>query len=85
MDKRNFFSALATQIQSYSPTPLDALAPQDKLFSTGLIDSLNIVELIEFVERYCKIQVNPTEFSMDNFDSMASIADYVERKRSSQG
>ena len=84
MDKQDFFSALATQIQSCSPTPLDALAPEDKLFSTGLIDSLNIVELIEFVERYCKIRVNPTEFSMDNFDSLESIAKYVERKLSSQ-
>ena len=60
------------------------MAPEVKLFSTGLIDSLNIVELIEFVERYCKIRVNPTEFSMDNFDSLESIAKYVERKLSSQ-
>ena len=84
MDKQDFFSTLARQIQSFSTIPLDALAPEEKLFSTGLIDSLNIVELIEFIERYCKIRVNPTEFSMDNFDSMASIADYVERKLSSQ-
>jgi acyl carrier protein len=84
MDRQAFLTALATQIQSFSPVELDALAPRDKLFSSGLIDSLNIVELIEFVERHCKIRVNPTEFSIDNFDCLESIANYVERKLSSQ-
>lgn len=84
MNKSEFYAALAGRFQSFSPVPLDELTPEDKLFTSGLIDSLNIVELIEFIEQFCAIKVNPTEFSMDNFDSMASIASYVERKLSSK-
>jgi acyl carrier protein len=84
MNKTDFYAALTQKLQSFSPVPLDDLAPDDKLFSSGLIDSLNIVEIIEFVEQYCRIQVNPTEFSMDNFDSMASVAGYVENKLTGQ-
>ena len=82
MNKTDFYAALSEKLQSFSPVPLDDLAPEDKLFSAGLLDSLNIVEIIEFVERYCGIQVNPTELSMDNFDSMASVAGYVQNKLS---
>jgi acyl carrier protein len=82
MNKANFFTALTEKLQSFNPIPLDTLSPNDKLFSSGLIDSLNIVEIIEFIERYFDIQVNPTEFSMDNFDSMTSIAEYVADKLS---
>jgi acyl carrier protein len=82
MNKVEFFTALSERLQSFSPVPLDALNPDDRLFSSGLIDSLNIVEIIEFIEGYFDIQVNPTEFSMDNFDSMTSIAEYVSDKLS---
>ncbi len=82
MNKTDFYAALTEKLQSFSPVPLNDLAPEDKLFSAGLLDSLNIVEIIEFVERYCGIQVNPTELSMDNFDSMASVAGYVQNKLS---
>jgi acyl carrier protein len=84
MDKTDFFAALVDKLQTFSPVPLDELSPNDKLFSSGLIDSLNIVEIIEFVEHYCGIQVKPTEFSMENFDSMASVAGYVEHKLASK-
>lgn len=82
MDKSEFYAALTGKLQSFSPVPLDDLTPDDRLFSSGLMDSLNIVEIIEFVEQYCGIQVNPTELSMDNFDSMASMAGYVQHKLS---
>lgn len=82
MNKADFFKALAEIIQSYSAVPIDTLDPDDKLFSSGLIDSLNIVEVIEFIESYYGIQISPTDFSMDNFDSMTAIARYAADKLS---
>jgi acyl carrier protein len=84
MNRSDFYAALMGKLQAFSPIPLVDLTPTDKLFSSGLVDSLNIVEIIEFVEQYCSIQVMPTEFSMENFDSMASVAGYVENKLSDE-
>ncbi len=82
MDRLEFYAALTTKLQSFSAVPLDTFTPDDRLFSSGLVDSLNVVEIIQFVESYFGIQVDPTDLSMDNFDSMASLAGYVENKLS---
>ncbi len=82
MDSTDFYAALTEKLQSFSSLPLDAVTPDDPLFSSGLVDSLNLVEIIQFVESYFKIQVDPTDLSMDNFNSMASVAGYVENKLS---
>ena len=80
MNKLEFYAALTDKLQSLSSYPLDDFTPVDRLFSSGLVDSLNIVEIIQFVESYFSIQVDPTDLSMDNFDSMASVAGYVQDK-----
>lgn len=80
MNKLEFYAALTDKLQSLSSFPLDDFTPEDHLFSSGLVDSLNIVEIIQFVESYFGIQVDPTDLSMDNFDSMASVAGYVQNK-----
>ncbi len=82
MNKPEFYAAFTNALQSFSSVPLDSFTPDDRLFSTGLVDSLNIVEIIQFVESYFGIQVEPTDLSMDNFDSMTSVAGYVENKLS---
>ncbi len=82
MNRLEFYAALTAKLQSLSAVPLDDFTSDDRLFSSGLVDSMNIVEIILFVETYFDIQVDPTDLSMDNFDSMASVAGYVENKLS---
>ncbi len=47
------------------------------LFSAGLIDSLNLVQLVAFVEKQYGIKVGPMDLSLENFDSVRSIASFV--------
>ena len=47
----------------------------------GIIDSMNVMELIAFVEESFGIQINDDEIMPDNFDSVSRIAAFVERKR----
>ena len=61
MNKLEFYAALTDKLQSLSPFTLDDFTPEDRLFSSGLVDSLNIVEIILFVESYFGIQVDPTD------------------------
>ena len=48
----------------------------------GIIDSMNVMELIAFVEECFRIQINDDDITPDNFDSVSRIAAFVERKRS---
>lgn len=53
------------------------VAPDTELFSTGLLDSVELVSLIAFVEQNAMINVRPAEVTLDNFDTVARIIDYV--------
>lgn len=49
------------------------------LFSSGLIDSFALVELITFIESHCGIHVNTMDVTLENLDSIELILRYVER------
>ena len=50
------------------------------LFSTGLLDSFCLVDLLAYVESEAGIRVRPTDISLENFDSVERIAQYVQRR-----
>lgn len=47
------------------------------LFSGGLIDSLNVLALVSFVEAEIGREIPPAEITIENFDSINRIAHYV--------
>lgn len=47
----------------------------------GLVDSLGLMQIVEFVETEYGIVVDETELVPRNFRDLGSIADFVERKR----
>lgn len=55
--------------------------PDDASFlEEGIIDSMNVMELILFVEEKFGVAVADDEIVPDNFDSVARIAAFVRRK-----
>ena len=46
----------------------------------GIIDSMNVMELIMFVEEKFGLEVADEEIVPDNFDSVSKIAAYIRRK-----
>jgi acyl carrier protein len=48
------------------------------LFSTGIIDSFALVDLINFIEGRCGFRVNSMDVTLDNLDSIARILAYVD-------
>ncbi len=46
----------------------------------GIIDSMNVMELIMFVEENFHLEVADEEIVPDNFDSVAKIAAYIRHK-----
>ena len=52
------------------------------LLREGTIDSLGVVELVEFVQKQFKLKVDQEDVIPENFDSVARLSAYVRRKMS---
>ena len=55
--------------------PLDGGSP---LFSTGMLDSMLMVNLIAFVEESAQIQVRGEDVTLENFDTADSIVRFAQ-------
>lgn len=50
------------------------------IFDTGLLDSMGLLFLIEFLKEEYDVDVEDEELNPENFESINSIADFVEGK-----
>jgi len=50
------------------------------LLESGIIDSTGVMEMLLFVEEEFDIEVPPEDLLPENFNSIAGLADYIQRK-----
>ena len=50
---------------------------QTLLFSSNVLDSFSLVDLMMFIEKEAGIKIEPLEVTLDNFDSMERIFNFV--------
>lgn len=58
------------------PYPFDA-----SFLENGIIDSMNVLELVMFVEEKFKVKVDDGDIVPDNFDSVSKLAVYISSKK----
>lgn len=58
------------------------LADDAPLFSSGLLDSFSLVDLISFLETEVGIRIGALEVTLENLDSVDRILAFVDRKTS---
>ena len=58
-----------------------AIGDGDPLLGHGILDSLGILEVVAFVEREFEITVADEELLPESFESIRSIARFVDEKR----
>ena len=58
----------------------EPIAPGTLLFSTGLLDSVAMLNVIGFVEERARIEVPASDVTLENFDSPERIASYVDAR-----
>mgnify|MGYP003836150431 FL=1 len=51
----------------------------DSLFSSGLLDSLSVTELIAFLETRLQTNINVAQLSLDDLDSVDAIVELAGR------
>jgi acyl carrier protein len=56
--------------------------PDTRLFSTGIVDSFGVLELIAFVERAFGVDIDLSAHALEDFDTASKIAALVRRLQS---
>jgi acyl carrier protein len=59
----------------------DSFAPDENLLAQGVIDSMGILKLVEFLEARFGITVGEDEMVPEHFESIAALRSFVETKR----
>ena len=52
------------------------------LIDNGIVDSTGVLELVGFIEETFGFKVDDADLVPDNFDSLAKMTAYIERRRS---
>ncbi len=56
------------------------IGEEESLLAGGLIDSMGILALIDFIESDFEVQISETDLVATNFESIAAIRAFVEGK-----
>ena len=59
----------------------EAVGEDARLFGDGLIDSMNLVQLLGFIEAEFEIKVPTSAVNIENLDTLGAIAGLVEGLR----
>lgn len=59
----------------------DELKRADSLLEQGIVDSTGVLEIVAFLEETWGISVDDEELVPENFDSLASLTAFVEKKQ----
>ena len=60
---------------------LSRLADDESLLDAGVIDSMGVLELVDFIDERYGIAVREEELVPENFGSIAGIVAFVQRAR----
>ena len=78
MKKREIISTLQDRIaKDILNLPGKTIGIEEPLISSGLIDSLSLVDLAILIEDVFKVRVDDTELNSDVFDSLDQLADLI--------
>ena len=58
-----------------------SLTADTPLFSSNLLDSFSMVDLIMFIEKESGLKLHPSDVSLDNLDSIDRILRFVDARR----
>lgn len=58
----------------------DRVEDSTPLFSSNLVDSFSLVELIMYVEKEAGFRMSPGDVTLDNLDSIEKIVAFVESR-----
>lgn len=79
-DLEKLRDALRAQLSDSFHLTADNVDDETLLFSSGMLDSFVLLEIVSFVEQFTGAPVRAIDINLDNFDSIARIAAYVQQR-----
>ncbi len=61
--------------------PRRVILPEEKIISSGLIDSFHLVDLALFVEDTFHVRIDDTELTAETFDTLTQLAELIKQRR----
>jgi acyl carrier protein len=61
--------------------PQRSIALEEKLISSGLIDSFSLVDLSIYIEDTFGVRIDDTELNADTFDTLAELTALIDRRQ----
>jgi acyl carrier protein len=62
-------------------TGLDTeLAPDQSLINDGILDSLNVVKVVQVLQKEFDIEITAADITLDNFDTISAIIGFVKTR-----
>ena len=79
-------SDLITKLSTFLATdilkqPNRAIAADEPLISSGLIDSFSLMDVALFVEDNFGVRIEDTELNADTFDNLTQLASLIESRQ----
>ena len=79
-------SDVAAQISNFISAkilkqPNRVIDPEEKLISSGLIDSFSLMDLALYVEDSFGVRIEDTELNAETFDTLSQLESLVESRR----
>ena len=57
------------------------LKEEENLLANGIVDSLGVLKLVSFIENEFNVQVPDEDVTVNNFRSLKSIGEYLEKRK----
>jgi acyl carrier protein len=68
-------------LRSRAGLDTSTFTPETPFFTSSLLDSVSLVDLIVFVESEMGVKIEPEEVVIENFDSVAQILRFAASKK----
>ncbi|MBT8182579.1 MAG: acyl carrier protein [Eudoraea sp.] len=76
----NLIQEIKNYIIEESLSDVESIEENTLIFETGLLDSMGLLFLLEFLEEKYQVKPDNDEINTENFESIKSIVAFVEKK-----
>jgi acyl carrier protein len=78
MNREQTVSAIGSALAEVLHHELPELTEETRLFEDLHLDSTGVLELLMAIEENVGIEVDPDSLGMDNFNTVGTLADYIQ-------
>lgn len=73
--------ALVEYLTEHAGADMDGVTDDAPLFSSGMVDSFAMVDLLMFLEKHTGTKLGPEDIDLDNLDTLERILAFVAARK----